>query len=166
MGLDRLIAAVGQRRRWTRPVAWLAPALTISGAALFAAVFLPAFGAGSRDAADRYRALDQQLTAAGMPLATLGPVITDFPIWLAMTSGGTALALPDEPVVSVLDLARTFKGARTLIVSGGEHRLWPAILDAGGAGTECFEEIRLTAPADPALAAAVDGTRVFRLVCP
>ena len=166
VGLDRLIAAVGERRRWTRPVAWLAPALTIAGAALFATVFLPAFGAGSREAADRYRALDQQLTAAGTPLATLGPVITDFPIWLAMTSGGTALALPDEPVASILDLARTFKGARTLIVSGGEHQRWPAILDAGGPGTECFEEVHLTPPADPVLAGAVDGTRVFRLVCP
>ena len=166
VGLDRLIAAVGERRRWTRPVAWLAPALTISGAALFAAVFLPAFGAGSREAADRYRAIDQQLAAAGMPLATLGPVITDFPIWLAMTSGGTALALPDEPPASVLDLARTFTGARTLIVSGGEHSLWPGILDAGGPATECFEEVHLPPAADPVLAAAFDGTRVFRVVCP
>ena len=166
VGLDLLIAAIGRRRRWTRPVAWLAPALTFSGAALFAAVFLPAFGSGSRETADRYRALDQQLATVGMPLATLGPVITDFPIWLAMTSGGTALALPDEPPASVLDLARAFHGTRTLIVSGGEHRLWPAILDAGGPGTECFDEVRLAPPADPVLAAAVSGTRVFRLVCP
>jgi hypothetical protein len=166
VGLDRLIAAVGDRRRWTRPVAWLAPALTMSGAALFAAVFLPAFGLGSRETADRYRALDQQLAAAGMPLATLGPVITDFPIWMAMTSGGAALALPDEPPSSVLDLARTFRGTHTLIVSGGTDRMWPAVLDAGGPGTECFQEVPLAPPADPALAAAVRGTRVFRLVCP
>jgi hypothetical protein len=166
VGLDRLIAAIGDRRRWTRPVAWLAPALTMSGAALFAAVFLPAFGLGSRETADRYRALDEQLAAAGMPLATLGPVITDFPIWMAMTSGGAALALPDEPPSSVLDLARSFPGTRTLIVNGGTDRLWPAVLDAGGPGTECFQEVPLAPPADPALSAAARGTRVFRLVCP
>jgi len=166
VGLDRLIAAIGDRRRWTRPVAWLAPALTMSGAALFAAVFLPAFGLGSRETADRYRALDQQLAAAGMPLATLGPVITDFPIWMAMTSRGASLALPDEPPSSVLDLARSFPGTHTLIVDGGSDRMWPGILDAGGPGTECFQEVKLAPPADPTLVAAVKGTRVFRLVCP
>ena len=44
MALDWLIAAVGIRRSWTRPVAWLAPTLTVFGAVLFSLAALPAFG--------------------------------------------------------------------------------------------------------------------------
>ena len=45
----RLIARVGARRGWTRPVAWLGPLLGIFGSLLFSVVLLPTFGAGSRD---------------------------------------------------------------------------------------------------------------------
>jgi predicted TIM-barrel fold metal-dependent hydrolase len=93
-------------------------------------------------------------------------VITDFPIWFAEATGVPGLALPDEPPAAVLDLAAAFPGTRTVIIHGGAHTQWPAILDAGGPGTECFDEIALRMPADPAKAAALAGTRVFRLVCP
>jgi hypothetical protein len=165
VGLDELIAALGRRRGWTRPVAWLAPTLTIGGALLFTASVFPSFGANSQSVADRYRALDQELTAAGLAVATTGPVITDFPIWLAAATGAKSLALPAEPPSAVLGLASYF-GARTLILDGGDHGGWPAVLDAGGPGTECFERVELGRPTDPTLAQALEGTRVYRLVCP
>jgi hypothetical protein len=127
---------------------------------------LPSFGGGSRDTAARYVALNREMTAAGLPLQSLGPVITDYPIWLSETSGVLGLALPDESPTAVLDLAAAFPGTRTVIIHGGQHTLWPDVLDAGGPGTECFDEVVLGTPADRAQAAALAGTRVFRLVCP
>ncbi len=165
VGLDGLIAAIGRRRGWTRPVAWLAPTLTISGALLFTAVVFPSFGSNSQGVANRFRALDQQMTTAGSPLGSGGPVITDFPIWLAQSTAADALALPAETPDQLLDLARFF-GSTLLIVGPGDRGGWPAVLDAGGPGTECFREIEIGRPADPDLAKALDGTRVFRLVCP
>ncbi|HEV8488524.1 MAG TPA: hypothetical protein VGQ58_01910 [Candidatus Limnocylindrales bacterium] len=165
LGLDALIARVGIARGWTRPVAWLGATLTVAGAVLFSVALMPTFGRGSRDTADRYVALTAEMTAAGLPLESLGPVITDYPIWLSETSGVPGLALPDESPAAVLDLAAAFPGTTTLVIHGGQHTLWPDVLDAHGPGSECFDEVALGTPADPALAAALDGTRVFRLVC-
>ncbi|MDQ2965515.1 MAG: hypothetical protein M3R57_06675 [Chloroflexota bacterium] len=166
LGLDALLARVGIARGWTRPVAWLGATLTVAGAVLFSVALMPTFGKGSRDTANRYVALAGEMADAGLPLDSLGPVITDFPIWLSETSGVPGLALPDEPPTSVLNLAAAFPGTRTLVIHGGQHTLWPEILDRGGPGTECFDEVVLGTPADPAQAAALAGTRVFRLVCP
>jgi hypothetical protein len=92
-------------------------------------------------------------------------VISDYPIWLAYTTAAEALELPVEPPESVLDLARHFPGTRTLILLGG-NALWPAVLDTGAPGTECFDEVDIGVPTDARLAEALRGTRVFRLVCP
>jgi hypothetical protein len=165
VGLDRLIAAVGRRRAWTNPVAWLAPALTVSGAVLFTAVLFPSFGGASGSYQARYRAIDDQMRTAGLPLGSIGPVITDFPIWLAAATDADALALPAEGPASVADLAATF-GARTLIISSDDRGGWPGVLAAGGPGSECFEPIDIGVPADADQAEALKGTRVYRIVCP
>jgi hypothetical protein len=165
VGLDRLIAAVGDRRAWTNPVAWLGPALTISGAVLFTAVLLPSFGSQSRATEARYEALAAQMAVAGIPLGSNGPVITDFPIWLAAATDVEALALPAESPASVADLARTF-GARTLIISGDDHGGWPGVLGTSAPSSSCFEPVDIGVPADPGEAAALNGTRVYRIVCP
>jgi hypothetical protein len=165
VGLDRLIAAVGRRRAWTNPVAWLAPALTVSGAVLFAAVLFPAFGGSSGAYETRFRALETQMRASGHALGSDGPVITDFPIWLAAATDADALALPAESPANVVDLARTF-GASTLIVQDDDHGGWPGILDAGGPGSECFERIDIGLPADVRAADAIRKTRVYRISCP
>jgi hypothetical protein len=165
VGLDRLIAAVGDRRAWTNPVAWLGPALTISGAVLFTAVLLPSFGSQSRATEARYEALAAQMAVAGIALGSNGPVITDFPIWLAAATDVDALALPAESPASVADLARTF-GARTLIISGDDHGGWPGVLGTSAPSSSCFEPVDIGVPADPGEAAALNGTRVYRIVCP
>ena len=165
VGLDGLIAAVGRRRQWTNPVAWLAPALTVTGAILFTAVLFPSFGGTSASYQGRFRAIDDQMRAAGLPLGSIGPVITDFPIWLAAATDAQALALPAESPASVANLAATFH-ARTMVLSGGDRGGWPTILDARGPGTECFQPVDIGTPADPEEAEALKGTRVYRIVCP
>ncbi|HEX5823676.1 MAG TPA: hypothetical protein VFY18_04375, partial [Candidatus Limnocylindrales bacterium] len=164
LALDALLDRVGRFRGWTKPVAWLGAGLTLSGCVLFSAAILPGYARSAETIRDRYVALAQQLPSSGIAIAGSGPVISDFPIWLADTLDVPAVALPAEPPTNVLDLARTF-GSTLLVTSGGPDGVWPAILDAGGPGTECFQEVPLAPPSDPILAAAIRGTRAFRVVC-
>jgi hypothetical protein len=104
------------------------------------------------------------MATAGLPIDAIGPVITDAPIWLPYVGGGTGLALPFEPPESVVDLGRHFH-ASVVVVTNDEHPL-QAFLEAGAPGSECFQSVDIGRPADPALARALDGTHVYRLVCP
>ena len=166
LALDAVIERVGRLRGWTRPVAWLGGTLTIFGSLLFMVALMPSFGGQSRALAVRYEALEQQMAAAGMPLREQGTIITNFPIWLSESTGVRALALPAESPRDVLDLAEHFPGTRLVIIHGDDHGGWPAILETGAPGADCFDEIDIGSPADPRLARALDETRVFRLVCP
>jgi hypothetical protein len=162
MALDAGIARVGVMRGWTRPVAWLGATLTIAASLLFSAVLLPFFGGGSRDTEGQYVALQGQLEATGLEPAALGPIISDFPIWLADELRVPTLGLPDEPASDVLDLARRF-GATTLVISNksdDSDSIWPDLIDEGGDGSECFREVPL------ARSEALGAMRVFRVVCP
>ena len=166
IALDSVIDRVGVIRGWSRPVAWLGATLTIAGCVLFSAVLLPSFGAGSRETQTYYAALAGAMGVAGLAPRESDPIITDFPIWLADTTGATALALPEEPPTDVLDLARRF-GATTVVVSGGsdEGRLWPGIVAADSSGVGCFQEIHLPT-SDSSASAALAETRVYRIACP
>lgn len=164
LALDRFIARVGLWRGWHRPVAWLGPTLTVAGALLFSIGIL-GYAGQAQETARRYAALVPAMAAAGLAPDPNVPVITDFPIWYAEGTGGRALALPDEPPAAILDLANRF-GARLLVVTGTEHGRWPAVIDAGGPDVACFREVPLPAPADPADAAALRDSRVFRVGCP
>jgi hypothetical protein len=164
LALDRIIVRAGEWRGWTKPVAWLAPTLTVSAALLFSIGIL-AYAGQARDTQRRYAALIPAMTAAGLTVDPAVPVITDFPIWYAEGTGGRALALPDEPPASILDLARRF-GAELLVMTGDEHGRWPAVIDAGGPDVACFREVILPVPAVAADAAALHETRVFRVGCP
>jgi hypothetical protein len=165
LALDAALDRVGRMRGWTKPVAWLGGTLTIFGSLLFMAALMPSFGGQSRGLADRYEALAGQMEAAGLPLEDQGPIITNFPIWLSESTGARALALPAESPSDVLDLARAFEGTRLLIILG-EHGAWPAVLETGVPGAECFEQVDIGRPVDPRLARGLDNTRVYKLVCP
>ena len=163
LALDALIIRVGRIRGWTRPVAWLGPALALGGCALFTAVAVPGFGGGSAETERRFADLIQRLRDAGEPLPPNEPVISNFPIWLSETAGVSTLALPDEPPESVLDLARTFPGTRLVVVDGSEHRHWPAAVDDGAPGAECFRDVDIgvSGASDP-----LADIRVFEIRCP
>ncbi len=163
LALDGLIVAVGRRRGWTRPVAWLGPALGITAGALFTATFLPGFGRDGDATRDEYAALPAALAAAGVPIAPgAGPVITRFPIWLSEATGVRALALPDEPPAAVLDLARAFPGTRLVITAADTDGVWPEIAGTDPIGIQCFEPVSLASSGT----AALDDVAVFRITCP
>ena len=163
LALDALFVRLSALRRWTKEVAWLGATLTVASAILFS-LTLGSYGQQSADVAARYQALSDQMAAIGRPLATAGPVIADFPIWLAYDARINTLALPDEPPASVLDLATHFSGTQYLVISE-DHGQWPAVLAEGSPGAECFHPIPLGTPADPAAASALAGTQVFQIGC-
>ena len=132
---------------WTNPIAWLGTAVGLGSSLLFSVALLPTFGGGSHGTQDLYAELGARMAAIGRPLdATAGPVITNFPIWMAETQRIPSLALPDEPPEDVLDLARTFPGTRLMVLISPEGKHWPADLEAGLPGSECFQPVDLGPP--------------------
>jgi hypothetical protein len=166
--LDAGIAALGRRLGWTKPIAWLGPAFGIFTCALFSIVLLGSFGSGSRTTAALYEELATRMAAAGHPLdASAGPVITNFPIWMAETMRIPALALPDEPPRDVLSLANDarFK-AKLLVLLDADSLHWPADLDAGVDGASCFRELDLGTDTSTAALDPLGDARAFEIVCP
>ena len=166
LALDAGLARLSARMGWTRPVAWLGPLLGIFSSLLFAVVLLPGFGAGSRETEATYQQLGERMAAAGRPLdETAGPVISNFPIWIAESQRIPALGLPNEPVEDVLDLARSFPGTRYLVLTSPESSHWPSNLAPGAPGSDCFAPITLPPwtgdGADP-----LADTTVYEIVCP
>jgi len=157
VALDRVLAEVGRRRRWTRPVAWLGALLAVAAGALFTAVLVPEFGRQGDEARSRFEALPAALAEAGVPLEVRGaPIITDFPIYLAEVTGANALALPDETPDAVVDLAARFPGTQLLIVAEDNEGIWPEAALSTARGLACFESV----PVD------IDGLVVYRILCP
>ncbi len=143
--LDAGFARLSRRLGWTRQVAWLGALLGIASGLLFSAALLPGFGAGSRATAAMYEELGTRMAAAGRPLdATAGPVISNFPIWMAETQRIPALALPDEPPRDVLDLSDAFPGTRYLVLVDPDGSHWPRDLEDRMPGSECFTPIALS----------------------
>ena len=129
-------------------MAWLGPAFAIAGCLLFSAVILP--GRRPRRAQrepSATRALAAAFAQPGTELdlaAEPGPVITDFPIWFAEATRHHALALPNEPPESILDLARSFDPPARLLVVERRQRGRLACRDPHGRpGSECFVPIEL-----------------------
>ena len=90
------------------------------------------------------------MAGIGHPLdASAGPVITNFPIWMAETQRISALALPDEPPRDVLDLAAAFPGATLVVLIDADSTHWPADLDAGVDGCDVLPRARPAAGAGP-----------------
>jgi len=166
LALDAGIARLAVRQGWTRPVAWLGALLGVFASLLFSAVLLPSFGVGSRGTADLYEQLGARMAAAGRPLdATAGPVIANFPIWIAESQRIPALGLPDEPPTDVLDLAASFPGTRYLVLTNPDSTHWPGDLGSGAAGAACFEPVTLP-PWSGSGPDPLAGTTVYEITCP
>jgi len=123
LALDAGIARLGRRMGWTNPIAWLGTAVGLGSSLLFSVALLPSFGGGSHGTQDMYAELGARMAAIGRPLdRTAGPVITNFPIWMAEVQRIPSLALPDEPPEDILDLARTFPGTRLMVLISPEGK--------------------------------------------
>jgi hypothetical protein len=157
-GLDAGIAAVGRRRGWTRPVAWLGPLFAGFAALLFMSTGIPTYAAQAGGVKANYAALGGRFAALGDPLDPSVPVIANHPMWVAEANRIRALALPDEPVSSVLEIARTF-GARYLVLDG-EAGGWPARL-ATDPDARCLAPVLL-----PGARTTPDPFRIYRVACP
>ena len=167
LALDAGIARLGARLGWTRPVAWLGPLLGVFGSLLFSIALLPSFASGTQSSATMYAELGRRMAATGHPLdASAGPVIANFPIWMAWAERVESLALPDETPKDVLDLAAAFPGTHLLVIDGTDHGAWPAVLDTNAPGTECFTPIDL-GPALPGTTPdPLASVRVWEIGCP
>ena len=166
--LDAGIARLGRRMDWTNPIAWLGTAVGFGSSLLFSAALLPTFGGGSHATQDMYAELGARMAAIGRPLdRTAGPVITNFPIWMAEVQRIPSLALPDEPPEDILDLARTFPGTRLMVLISPEGKHWPADIEAGLPGSECFQPVDLGPPtAGSAGEDLLADVVVYEIVCP
>jgi len=166
LALDAVVAWLGRRMGWTNPIAWLTPVVGVATSALFSVVLLSTFASGSGTTAALYDELASRMRAAGHPLdATAGPVITNFPIWMAETQRIPSLALPDEPPADVLDLARTFPGTHLLVLIQPEGKHWPADLATSAPSADCFRPLDLgswSGPGPDPLA----GTTAYEVACP
>ena len=167
LALDAGIARLGARLGWTRPVAWLGPLLGVFGSLLFSLTLLPSFAAGTETSAAMYTELGRRMALAGEPLdANTGPVIANFPIWMAWAERVESLALPAETPTDVLDLAAAFPGTRLLVIVGQDHGDWPAVLDTNAPGTECYTPVDL-GPAAPGVSPdPLEDVRVYVIGCP
>jgi two-component system sensor histidine kinase DegS len=165
--LDVVLVAIGRRRGWHRPVAWLGPTLGIAAGALFTVVLLGGFGSDGDAVRARYAALPDALRAAGA--YPTGAVITDAPIYLAEATGLRSLALPDESPDSVLSLARAFPGTSLVIVSADNEGRWPEIAATDPTGVRCFEPVELDATSPASVTgpeAPLADVLVYRITCP
>jgi hypothetical protein len=166
LALDALVQRAGAWRGWTRPVAWLGPTLTMATSILFSFA-LTGYASQSAQVARRYELLADRMASIGRPLdANAGPIVTDFPIWLAEALRVPTLALPDESPADVMNLAASFRGTRYLVMTDDEHGRWPAVLSSRAPGVDCFHEVDLgPPPSDPADARSLAKTRVFEIGC-
>ena len=164
--IDASLARLGRRMAWARSVSWVGMTGSIAGSLLFSAALLPSFGQGSRSTEALYRELGSRMAAAGHPLdASAGPVISNFPIWMAETQRIPSLALPDEPPLDVLDLAQHFGGTHLLVLISPEGTHWPADLRANAPGSECFRPIDLGPYRGPGTD-PLSATTVYDITCP
>jgi hypothetical protein len=166
--LDAGIARLGRRMGWTNPIAWLGTAVGLGSSLLFSAALLPTFGGGSHGTQDLYTELGARMAAVDRPLdRSAGPVITNFPIWMAESQRIPSLALPDEPPEDVLHLARTFPGTRLMILISPEGKHWPGDLEAGLPGSECFQPVDLGPPVSGSTGPdLLKDVLVYEIVCP
>lgn len=166
LALDAGISWIGRRVGWERSVTWVGAIGSVAVSLLFSVVLLPSYGTGSRDTARHFEELGARMAAIGRPLDRAGgPVISNFPIWMAETQRVDSLALPDESPRDVLDLAAHFPGTKLLILVGkaGDH--WPADVRSGQPGSDCFVPLDLGTYAGPGKDPLAE-TTVYQIGCP
>ena len=101
------------------------------------------------------------MAEAGHPLdASAGPVITDFPIWLARHAGPRRWHSPTSRRPTCSTRANIPAARATGPLEGDDREHWPDDIDAGAPWSECFRETRHRHGADAACSrSSADETR-------
>lgn len=147
IGADALVARLRELRRWPRSNSWLAPlavvALTLPLTFLLVAP-LPRLAA---ELHQRHAALAQALSVQP---DLEEPLISDHPVWLTDATGRSAIALPDESLDALVQLAHHMHAPMVVVME--DRGRYPAELRSA-AGAACFEErdLGLQAPAGSGL---------------
>jgi hypothetical protein len=149
IGGDALLARISAIRAWEKPNVIIAPIALVSMAVAMTAFQVVIFGSQSRGARDEVedvtRALREVASSAGRELpATL---ITDHPMWLAGATAGLAIALPDEDLGSLHDLAASFDAPWVVLL--GQRGRYPELL--------LSDEGRACLASDPVPLEGIDG---------
>ena len=146
---DAFVAWLVKRRSWERQNGWMAPAALLA-ITIPIALFQLTIASRQADASERNVAAIAASVPAALAAANVDPttpIITDRPIWLTDALARPTLALPAEPVSTLLDLAKRFGAASVVVVE--ERGSYPQAL-SGDQG--CFTEL------DPA---TTGGAHVF-----
>jgi hypothetical protein len=120
------------------------------------------YGSLAGETEARYADVLSRLEAAGAALDPSVPLIANHPMWVSEVGRRPALAIPNETVAGIVDLATTF-GAEIVLLDS-EHGGWPDRL-ATDPDAACLEEIALPPPG-PGAPAGADEMRAFRVACP
>ena len=141
IGGDALLARISMVRKWERPNVIVAPIALVSTAALMTGFQVMIFGAQAEDRQERMEGVASSLAdvAAESGRAQPDTLITDHPMWLADTTDGYAITLPNEDLASVLELASTFAAS------------WVVLIDERGRYPEALlsDDARACLVADP-----------------
>jgi hypothetical protein len=142
LGGDALLARISVRRGWARVNVIITPIALLAVTVPLLALQVLILARQSSERADRFAAVATVLASRVPQDGDTPPTfITDHPMWLAATALTTAIALPDEPLPAVADLARTY-GATWLVVFDQDGR-YPAEL-VGPDAAACLDGPALT----------------------
>lgn len=159
LGGDRLVQAIGRRRAWQRSNAWLVSFALLTIALPVALLQVGTLAAEARRQATAVAVLAQAIAA--QPEADADerrPIIADHPVWLSEATDLPAIALPAEPLDSLLALARRFD-ARLIAITAPRGD-YPALLRSDAAA-RCFSE--RGANADTTTPALPIGAAIFAI---
>lgn len=140
LGGDALMARISVRRGWARINVILVPIALLAVTVPLLLLQLLIVARQADGLSGRFMATAIHLRSVTGDDTDAGPrpvLITDHPMWLAAATGDPAIALPDEPIASVMDLARTY-GATMLVLFDDDPRYGPWLLQAQTAG--CLAE--------------------------
>jgi DNA-binding NarL/FixJ family response regulator len=151
LGLDALVARVGALRGWRSITDPLAPIVLLPPLVALA-LTLPLMALAGALEHERATVTGAQYEALAARAAQWGldagrPVVTDHPMWVNATFGGTAIALPRERPPAIVELARRF-GAVAIVARDPDAIALLGEL-AGyrtPQGAACFEELPTPPP--------------------
>jgi len=147
VGGDALLARISAAREWEKTNVIIAPIALVSMALLMTGFQVMLFGQQSSARQDQIAAVAASLERVADERGQEQPstLITDHPMWMAAATDGYAIALPDEDIASVQELAERF-GAPWVVVIDERGRYPEALLTEEARGCLTADPLPLDVP--------------------